>query len=205
MKTFRGFYWIIIGITFFGCMGSKTQNPSSDEETRQIGAQVWITKNLDVLAFQNGDTIKQATTIKQWLEAAQKKEPAWCYFNNDPEMGKKYGKLYNCYAVMDPRELAPAGYHIPSEEEWNVLYDFLDQQNESKKKEFFAFWKQLSGYRNHNGDFLDLGKSGNYWSSTPYLNNLSWNSSFTEHDNTMQMHIQASDCPIGFSVRCVKN
>ena len=76
-------------------------------QTVTIGDQVWSTKNLDVATFRNGDSIPQAITKKEWKEARKKQQPAWCYFENDPANGEKYGKLYNWYAVNDSRGLAP--------------------------------------------------------------------------------------------------
>lgn len=91
----------------------------------KIGTQTWSGKNLDVAYFRNGDPIPEAKTDAEWKKAGENKQPAWCYYNNDPANGKKYGKLYNWYAVDDKRGLAPAGWHIPSEKEWNILIDYL--------------------------------------------------------------------------------
>ena len=90
-----------------------------------IGTQTWTTKNLDVATFRNGDAIPQAKTDEEWRVAGDNKQPAWCYYENDPKHGTKYGKLYNWYAVNDSRGLAPAGWHIPTLEAWKVLSTFL--------------------------------------------------------------------------------
>jgi len=99
-----------------------------------IGTQVWMTKNLDVSTFRNGDVIPQASTDEAWEAAGINKQPAWCYYDNDPANGTKYGKLYNWYAVNDPRGLAPAGYHIPTDAEWTVLTEYLGDENIAGKK-----------------------------------------------------------------------
>ncbi len=91
-------------------------------QTVTIGTQVWSTTNLDVSSFRNGDPIPQAKTKEGWKKADENGEPAWCYYNNDPLNGEKYGKLYNWYAVSDPRGLAPEGWHIPSSDE---VYDLI--------------------------------------------------------------------------------
>jgi uncharacterized protein (TIGR02145 family) len=90
-----------------------------------IGDQLWMGENLNVSTFRNGDTIKEARTEIEWRKAGVNKEPAWCYYDNDPKNGEKYGKLYNWYAISDPRGLAPTGWHIPSDQEWDVLFWFL--------------------------------------------------------------------------------
>ena len=84
-----------------------------------------MTKNLDVATFRNGDPIPEAKSNEEWQKAGENKQPAWCYYDNDPKNGAIYGKLYNWYAVNDPRGLAPSGYHIPSDAEWTKLTDFL--------------------------------------------------------------------------------
>jgi uncharacterized protein (TIGR02145 family) len=90
-----------------------------------IGNQEWKARNLDVDRFRNGDMIQYAESNKEWEEAGRNGKPAWCYYENDPENGKKYGKLYNWFAVNDPRGLAPEGLHITSQKEWSSLVEFL--------------------------------------------------------------------------------
>lgn len=112
-------------------------------QTVTIGNQVWMTKNLDVSTFRNGDPIPQAKTDAEWEAADENKQPAWCYYNNDPANGAKYGKLYNWYAVNDSRGLAPAGYHIPSDAEWTQLTDFLGSEA-GKKMKSTSGWKSYT-------------------------------------------------------------
>jgi uncharacterized protein (TIGR02145 family) len=104
---------------------APTPTPSGPYKTVTIGAQVWMAANLNVSTFRNGDLIPQATSDAEWKAAGENKQPAWCYYDNDAKNGTKYGKLYNWYAVNDPRGLAPVGYHVPTNEEWTILTDFL--------------------------------------------------------------------------------
>ena len=99
-----------------------------------IGTQVWTTKNLDVATFRNGDVIPQAKTDEEWEAAVENEQPAWCYYENNTANGTKYGKLYNWYAVSDARGLAPAGWHIPTDEEWEVLENSLGDDAGKKMK-----------------------------------------------------------------------
>jgi uncharacterized protein (TIGR02145 family) len=85
----------------------------------------WIGKNLDIDRFRNGDTIPHAKTDEDWKKAGENRQPAWCYYNNDPVNREKYGKLYNWYAVNDTRGLAPEGWHIPNDIEWTELENLL--------------------------------------------------------------------------------
>ncbi|MBM3456181.1 MAG: hypothetical protein FJX80_13740, partial [Bacteroidetes bacterium] len=72
-------------------------------KTVKIGSQVWLAQNLNTDRFQNGDIIPEAKTREEWYLAGENKQPAWCYYENAPANGAKYGKLYNWYAVSDSR------------------------------------------------------------------------------------------------------
>ncbi len=87
-----------------------------------IGSQVWTATNLDVSTYRNGDSIPHVQDATTWATLTT---GAWCYFNNNSTNGTKYGKLYNGYAVNDTRGLAPTGYHIPTDAEWDILRDYL--------------------------------------------------------------------------------
>lgn len=108
--------------------------PSGPYKTVTIGTQVWMKENLNVSTFRNGDPIPEAKTDEEWKRAGEEGKPAWCYYDNDPKNGTKYGKLYNWYAVNDARGLAPSGYHVPTDEEWRVLIDFLGNEVEKEMK-----------------------------------------------------------------------
>ena len=113
----------LILLSFFGLSSIVVS------QTITIGTQVWSSKNLDVSTFRNGDPIPEAKTKYDWEQAGINKKPAWCYYDNDPSNGSKYGKLYNWFAVIDTRGLAPTGYHIPTDEEWTKLTSFLGGQS----------------------------------------------------------------------------
>jgi uncharacterized protein (TIGR02145 family) len=146
-----------------------------------IGSQVWMNKNLDAVRFRNGDLIPEAKTDEQWLLAFKNKQPAWCYYNNDPSNGEKYGKLYNWYAVNDPRGLAPEGWHIPTDAEWTKLSTYLGDEEDQVgvKMKSISGWNDngngtnASGFSGHPGGarqegglFFDVGYLVGYWSST---------------------------------------
>jgi uncharacterized protein (TIGR02145 family) len=157
MKTQRFFFIVfLVGIISL-----------SHSQTATIGTQIWMSKNLDVTTFRNGDTIWEAKTDEEWKKAGENKQPAWCYYDNDPKNGEKYGKLYNWYAVNDPRGLAPSGYHIASEEEWNTLANFID----SNAQQNFRWWGETVGIKmkNSNGWFVnDEGIDGNGTNETGF-------------------------------------
>ncbi len=73
----------------------------------------WTAKNLESVTYRNGDSIKHAPTAEEWKKCAEEQVGCWCYYNNDEENGKKFGKLYNFWAVVDERNIAPEGWMVP--------------------------------------------------------------------------------------------
>ena len=102
-------------------------------QTVTIGTQVWMSKNLDLDKFRNGDSIPQAKTYEDWKFYQNYSMPTWCYYNFDSINEKHNGKLYNWYAVNDERGLAPKGYHVPAIAEWKVLTEFMAGEKVTKK------------------------------------------------------------------------
>jgi uncharacterized protein (TIGR02145 family) len=122
------------------------QIPSVNAQNVTIGKQVWMSKNLNVDKFRNGDPIPEAKTKEEWLKAGENKQPAWCYYENNPANGTKYGKLYNWYAVNDIRGLAPIGYHTPSNGDWDTLETYLSSQTKETWKDPGKRMKSTSGW-----------------------------------------------------------
>jgi len=180
--------------------------------------QVWMTKNLDVDKFRNGDLIPEAKTDKEWKNADERKEPAWCYYDNDPSNGAKYGKLYNLYAVLDPRGLAPKGWHVPTNSEWTVLTDWLGGEDVAgHKMKNKSGWKEdgngnnksrfsglPGGCRSLYGNFAYMGNAGYWWSSSEALpyDGLWFRILVYQHPKVGLGH---NDPAGGYSVRCVKD
>lgn len=193
---------------------SEPEKKSKDSGIVKIGTQNWAVANLNVSTFRNGDTIPEAKTNKEWEEAGKSGKPAWCYYNNDPANGLKYGKLYNWYAVNDPRELAPEGWTLSSANDWQILTsNFQGQQIAGNNMKSSAGWSEgyngtnesgftalPGGYRIENGSFLNVGSIGAWWSSTE-------SKSVTAIDHYLAMSgISRSSSPRqrGESVRCLK-
>jgi uncharacterized protein (TIGR02145 family) len=111
-------------VTFRTTNGSAVNLPSVT-----IGTQIWSSKNLDVARYRNGDPIPQVTDPTQWANLTT---GAWCWYNNDSATyAATYGRLYNWYAVNDPRGLAPQGWRIPTEGDWNRLVKFIDPASDT--------------------------------------------------------------------------
>ena len=88
-----------------------------------IGEQEWMKRNLNVSRFRNGDLIPEIQDEEEWERACREKRPAWCYYDNDSETRNAFGKLYNWHAVNDQRGLAPTGWRIPNQQDWDTLIE----------------------------------------------------------------------------------
>lgn len=177
MKLYIGFFASLLIL-----LNACKQEP--DFDAVKIGDNSWMIKNLDVVTFKNGDTIPESKTKDEWVAYGTARKAAWCYYNNDMGEGAQFGKLYNWYAVNDPRGLAPAGWHIPSDVEWSLLV--LEMGGDKKAGEALKYtygWENnidssgngsnasgfealAGGLRNGLGAFGYKGQGGGWWSST---------------------------------------
>jgi uncharacterized protein (TIGR02145 family) len=218
---------------FTSCGGSassetkkEVDNNTENSKEVTIGKQVWMKENLEVDKFRNGDPIPEVKTVEEWLAAGENKQPAWCYYNNNPDNGERYGKLYNWYAVTDPRGLSPEGWKIPSDEDWSRLTDFLGGESiAGKKMKLTEFLKEgdgksldgtnesgftglPGGKRQWKGEFAYLGEGNGWWSTTEGDPNLTSGSRVLSLDfdyAASKVYKYDDDKGCGFSVRCLKN
>jgi uncharacterized protein (TIGR02145 family) len=91
-------------------------------KTVTIGTQVWMAENLKTTHYRNGAAITNVTDNSIWYSLSS---GAQCTYNNDALNGNKFGRLYNGYAVTDTRNIAPTGWHVPSDAEWTILENYL--------------------------------------------------------------------------------
>jgi len=194
------------------------------EQPVTIGNQVWKSKNLNVDRFRNGDPIPQAKTAEEWERAGKNRQPAWCYYDNNPANAEKYGKLYNWYAVSDPRGLAPRGWHIPSDEEWATLIDYLGGDEvaggKMKSKEDWngngnganvsGFTALPAGIRyniyDYDGSyFSNIGRTAGWWSSSSGGIGVAWMRQLNSYSNNVDnVAWENNNKSNGYSVRCIK-
>lgn len=192
----------------------------------KIGTQLWTSKNLDVTTYANGDPIYHTTSNYTWKELQYSNIGAYSNYNHDyANNGTKYGKLYNFTAVNDPRGLAPAGYHIPTIEEWNTLSNFLGGDNVSgaKLKEAgnanwidnddpisitttnsSGFSALPGGNRVWTGPFGAITTWGYFWTSSQYnIGNDAW-AVYLGYNRSL-LGKTAFVLAYGFSIRLIKN
>ena len=216
---------LMVVITLFSVPSHASEDGKRGVEAKSSGTviagkQVWMNENLAAGRYRNGDPIRHAATREEWLDAAAKGEGAWCYYNNDPENGKRYGCLYNWHAVSDPRGLAPKGWHVPTDAEWTALSAFLGGDavaggkmkagrsslwrtpNESASKSS-GFEVLPGGLRGIDGAFTFGGESAYFWSATEHSPSLAWYRVLNYHVATL---VRSGEEKIdGMSVRCIRD
>jgi len=194
--------------------------------TTTICDQTWMVKNLDVDQYRNGDPIPQVTDPAAWAALTT---GAWCYYFNDPANGATYGKLYNWYAVNDPRGLAPAGWHVPTLDEWETLVSclggefiaggklkeigtthWLDPNTGATNETGFTALpgniRQITGAFSPSTSTPFLGVFGDWWTTSEYnFNGLIYASHKYIVNFSGSVQNAADDKGYGFSVRCVRN
>jgi uncharacterized protein (TIGR02145 family) len=111
--------------------GRKWPSCSGDVKTTVINNLTWMASNLNVDKFQNGDPIPEAKTIEDWKKFNNNGSPCWAYYEGNAANGEIHGKIYNGYALMDSRGLAPTGWHVATEADWLNLtgYNSKDQSS----------------------------------------------------------------------------
>jgi uncharacterized protein (TIGR02145 family) len=183
-----------------------------------ICCQSWMTTNLDVATYRNGDPIPKITDPTVWTALTT---GAYCYYNNDSTTyAATYGKLYNWYAVNDPRGLAPEGWHVPTDFEYTTLVNCLGGSavaGGAMKETGITHWTTPNtgatnisgftglpgGYRNDIGTFLIVTIYGDWWSSTEDDASDAW---FRDLDYNNGTILRGSfNKRYGFSVRCLRD
>lgn len=193
--------------------------PGTNDPSVSVCCQRWMTKNLDVATYRNGDLIPKVTDNSAWLALTT---GAYCYYNNDSATyAATYGKLYNWYAVNDSRGLAPEGWYIPTAFERITLGNCLggDTLAGGPMKEIgtvhwttpnigatnlSGFTGLPSGNRSQiTGGFNNVYNSSYWWSSTEYDTGVAWAGNLNYNSDNLiisQLHKRR-----GFSVRCLRD
>ena len=201
---------------------------AQDSSNVRINNQLWMISNLDVEVFRNGDKIPYAKSINEWIKAGKEGKPAWCYYNTLSINGKKYGKLYNWFAINDSRVIAPIGWHIPTIQEWVKLVYAHDSTLSTCNKKMKAktgwnktgnpeielydgngtnslgFSAMPAGFRDENGLFHGIGQYCGFWSSESTSSDRAWNLNLNSSENAATLSSEYLKA-LGLSVRCIKD
>jgi uncharacterized protein (TIGR02145 family) len=206
----------------FNCNGRKPTQPEgvvhNVYRTVKIGHQWWMAENLKEIYYRNGDIIPNVRDHQEWSSLTT---GACCSYNNDDANIPVYGRLYNWFAIKDSRGLAPSGWHIPSDAEWQILADYLggDDMAGGKMKEAGTLHWNITdsgatnesgfsalpgGYRLiYGGAFIGLGYDAAFYSSTEFESNYAWFRALLSTDSHIKRlrNLEQS----GLSVRCVRD
>lgn len=190
---------------------------TADARVVNIGSQVWIAKNLNIGHFRNGDPIPEIRDAAEWVAAGKNGKAAWCYYDNNASNGLKYGRLYNWYAVSDPRGLCPEGWHIPSDAEWSESEILLGGKEAGMRIKAANGWSEggngtndsgfsglpAGGRCDFGGNFSLIGDFATWWSS----NELNKNAAYSCDAVYFNGHLSRDEFSkgIGYSVRCIKD
>jgi uncharacterized protein (TIGR02145 family) len=196
--------------------GTVTDIDGNSYETARIGSHVWMTENLKVTRYRNGDPVQEVQDATEWSTLTV---GARCSYDNNPENGKTMGMLYNGHAVSDPRGLAPAGWHVATDEEWSDLVEACGGESEAGKAlKVAGKWEAQSvkaGERNgfdvlpagarrdSDGQFVLCGQFARFWTATPASNGKTWGRAMEYYDDAV--HRGEVGPRNGFAVRCVKD
>ncbi len=203
--------------------GTMTDQDGNVYKTITIGTQTWMAENLRTTKYRNGDPIKNVTRDVDWTNLTT---GAYCSYDNTQNINiiATRGLLYNYYAVSDKRNIAPKGWHVPTDEEWEILINYLggDSIAGGKMKEQgtihwlnenigatneSGFTSLPSGWRNYyDGVFGSIDYDAFYWSSTKYddtyVRYRFLNNKLISVGNFSWSLGQKNS---GFSVRCIKD
>ena len=172
--------------------GTMTDIDGNKYQTVKIGNQVWVAENLKVTHYRNGDEIPNISGENDW---SQQTSGAYCAYNNESSNAEIYGNLYNMFVINDDRNVAPLGWHVPTDDEWKELEIFLNMiqsqvdsvgghrgtdQGGKLKEAGTSYWNTPNkgatnetgfsglpgGRRINNGTFANKGKMARFWTST---------------------------------------
>jgi len=198
--------------------GTVTDVDGNVYKTLVIGNHEWMMENLKVTHYRNGDTIPHLTDNGDWTSTYSS---AYCVFDNDSSNTNTYGNLYNWYAVDESCGLAPEGWHVPTDDEWQTLVDYLGGSSVAggKMKETdTAHWNSPNtgatnesgftalpgGYRSgKSGNFGSIGYYAYFWSSTEHDSNYAWGWLLYYYYSAVYRNGYDKKC--GFSIRCLRD
>jgi uncharacterized protein (TIGR02145 family) len=206
--------------------GSVTDQNGNTYATIVIGTQEWMAENLRTTTYANGDPIPNVTDSTEWTQLTT---GAWAHYDNNSSYNYPYGKLYNGYAVADPRNVCPTNWHVPTDAEWSALVNYLDPANGSNgeysttaggmmKSTGTQYWPAPNtgatnesgfsglpggGRYNLGGPFNALGYGGGWWSASESGAGYAWYR-FLYYNNA---DVDRNNNPKrnGFSVRCLRD
>ena len=201
--------------------GSMSDIEGNQYKTIQIGEQVWMAENLRTGTYNDGTPIQLIANNSEWMNTVQTPEGAYCWYDNNNTYSEEYGALYNFYTV-ETNKLCPVGWHVPSKNEWEILYDYLGSEkiSEKLKESDTSHWISPNegatnesgftalpgGYRfgYFDGHYGNLGNHAAWWSDSSHTSTNAWSFQLNSHPEFIGFWV-ADIKENGFSVRCLKD
>ena len=214
----------------FSACGDPVSYQGYDYAIVLIGEQCWFAENLRSENYQNGEAIPTGLSDTEWssttLGATAVYGDGSSYCTTDTPDGdacdetwslNEYGRLYNWYSVDDARGLCPSGWHVPTDEEWTVMTDFLGGEFAAggQIKTDYGWYNGVNGTnssgfsglpgggRLENGYFGSAGSYGGWWSSSPFGGSYARSRYLSSYNESVYRSYDYNQ--YGFSVRCIKD
>ncbi len=202
-----------------------------------IGTQTWIAENMKTTTYPDGSDITLVESNSLWTDLADDNtSDAYCWYDNDEATyATPYGAMYTWAAAMGDNAVSsntipsgvqgicPAGWHIPSNEEWNQLANYLGTTSDAGaelKESGTEHWDSPNSYANnstgfyglpggrrtaYSGEFSSIRQYGNFWTSTEDESNPENAYRYSLSYTDKQFNKYSDEKGYGYSVRCIKN
>jgi uncharacterized protein (TIGR02145 family) len=210
------------------CTGTVMDIDGNVYGTIKIGNQWWMTENLSVTHYRNGDPVPNVADNTSWSNLTT---GACCNYDSDEGYADTYGRLYNWYALGDTRNIAPEGWHVPTDDEWKQLEKYLGMSHAEaediewrgtdeggKLKEAgtthwnppntgatdeASFSALPAGFRDSYGNFSGMGSYADFWCAIEASSIGAWfralGFSYSE------VYRLGTHKRRGFSIRCIQD
>jgi uncharacterized protein (TIGR02145 family) len=205
--------------------GSMTDQEGNVYKTIIIGTQEWMAENLKTSIYRNGDAITTALSDAVWNNTEYTQIGAYATYDNNLRYACPYGKLYNWFACVDERNLCPVGWHVPSDDEWTLLTDYLGgwtiaggkMKTTGTAETSTGLWISPnsgatnssgfsgvpSGRKGEGGEYVDMEMSAVWWSATEVYSGVAWGRRlYSNYESAVPADFYEHN---GFSVRCIKD
>ena len=215
---------------YFDCNGASLSYHGYDYELVNIAGKCWFADNLRTTTYSNGDEISEAIPAYLWEDAATAEEGAYCPPESNADYVDGFGLIYNGYVTIDPRNVCPEEWRVTTDEDWNDLEAWMDDQMPDLADNDVHGWQLKSSAGDTppwNGDntyglslvhnafrfqggqygsgFEGFGITGYYWTSTTVTS--AWVGNWNRFVWSDQDLLDRSIKPLGqgAAIRCVRD
>ena len=223
MKVSRSMLTVLVsamGVTAMDAVGATSTQPDTvvqdpiDVPAVLIGEQRWMSRNVAVTTFRNGEIIPLVSTAAEWAAAGADGRAARVAYNNDIRNVARWGYLYNYAAVTDARGICPSRWRVPDDADWRVLENWLGGgaqaatalrantgwEADGGGTNSTGFSALPGGWRTQTGTFFLAGRIAYFWSTSRAGRNSTAHMLFNESRPIFRI---GYDIGMGQSLRCI--